>query len=246
MKPPFAYVGSKTKECEILNSYIPDHSVYIEPFAGSAALFWYRESPTFTVLNDLNIDVMSIYDLIKNCSIDDIINRYNNENKCKEAYNEYKKYLPEDPFEYGYRNLFLLKNAYRNILKYNSNGDIISACRDPMLKNIGIEQKHQNMLDNVELSVDDYRNVISNYDSEDTFVYLDPPYLDTKTYKDNFVMDDYNDMINFLSESQSKWLLNIPYKQEIYDVMNGYNILSYDAKYSINGDKPEHLIIMNY
>lgn len=65
MKPPFAYVGGKTKLAPTIASLLPAHEHYVEPFAGSLAVLLAKgRSPAETV-NDLDGDLMHFWRILR-------------------------------------------------------------------------------------------------------------------------------------------------------------------------------------
>ncbi|GHU32554.1 hypothetical protein FACS1894172_09390 [Spirochaetia bacterium] len=53
MKTPISYYGGKQKMTRWIMKLIPQHSSYVEPFAGGAAVFWAKPPSKLEVLNDL-------------------------------------------------------------------------------------------------------------------------------------------------------------------------------------------------
>lgn len=61
MKPLFPYYGSKTRLAQWIISMLPDHTVYCEPFAGSAAVLFAKEPSKVEVLNDHSEDLINCF-----------------------------------------------------------------------------------------------------------------------------------------------------------------------------------------
>ena len=59
MKPFFCRVGSKDKIHKKLIKLMPQHKIYVEPFVGSASIFWRKSLADKTILNDLDKDVIN-------------------------------------------------------------------------------------------------------------------------------------------------------------------------------------------
>ncbi len=65
MKPAFAYYGGKTRFAPWIASLLPAHDVYVEPFAGSAAVLLAKPPARYEVLNDLDAQVVNFYRVLR-------------------------------------------------------------------------------------------------------------------------------------------------------------------------------------
>ncbi|NCA17855.1 MAG: DNA adenine methylase, partial [Betaproteobacteria bacterium] len=52
VKPPISYYGGKQKQAHNIVPLIPKHTVYVEPFAGGAAVFFAKPWPNSQTNND--------------------------------------------------------------------------------------------------------------------------------------------------------------------------------------------------
>lgn len=51
---PLSYIGGKRRIAKQLVALIPDHTTYVEPFAGGAQVFFHKPRSKVEVLNDLD------------------------------------------------------------------------------------------------------------------------------------------------------------------------------------------------
>jgi site-specific DNA-adenine methylase len=88
----------------------------------------------------------------------------------------------------------------------------------------------------------DYKDIISKYDSESTFFYVDPPYMGKEEYYINhdFNKDTHKELSEVLNNIKGKFLLSYYYFDGIEDL---YPNCRFDSKITIMGTE---LIIMNY
>jgi DNA adenine methylase len=63
--PMVQWVGGKRRLAPHILPMFPDHSCYVEPFAGAAALFFLKEPVKVEVLNDVNGDLVSLYRVVQ-------------------------------------------------------------------------------------------------------------------------------------------------------------------------------------
>lgn len=66
MKTPVTYYGGKQSMLKYILPLIIAHTIYVEPFAGSAAVFWEKEPSSVEVLNDTSQEVINFYRVLQN------------------------------------------------------------------------------------------------------------------------------------------------------------------------------------
>lgn len=65
MKPAFAYYGGKSRLAGWIVEHLPEHRVYVEPFAGSAAVLLAKAPVKHEVLNDVDGQVVNFYRMLR-------------------------------------------------------------------------------------------------------------------------------------------------------------------------------------
>lgn len=66
VKKPFGWYGGKESLAPTLVSLLPVHKVYVEPFAGSAALLFAKELSPIEIINDLDSGVVNCMRVLRN------------------------------------------------------------------------------------------------------------------------------------------------------------------------------------
>lgn len=66
LKSPVARIGGKAMLTGWLKGFIPEHTCYVEPFAGSASLLFAKLASRVEILNDIDGELISIYRCIQN------------------------------------------------------------------------------------------------------------------------------------------------------------------------------------
>lgn len=68
LKTPFGYFGSKHKVALKILKYLPPHHAWVEVFCGSAAITLAKKPAPIEVINDINHDVVNLFEQLRNNS----------------------------------------------------------------------------------------------------------------------------------------------------------------------------------
>lgn len=65
MKSVLKYPGAKNRLATWIISYIPEHDVYLEPFAGSLAVLFNKERSHIETVNDLDEEIVNFFMVLR-------------------------------------------------------------------------------------------------------------------------------------------------------------------------------------
>jgi len=186
--PVLKWVGGKRQLLPEITKYIPKHSTYYEPFMGGGAVL-FELQPNKAVVNDINGELINVYNVIKN-NLEDLISelsnteKYNNTSECfysiRELDREPKKYNKLTNIEKAARVLYLNKTCYNGLYRVNSMGEFNSPFGNYKNPNIVNEitlkavSKYFNEADITFLN-GDFASTVKGI-KKGAFVYFDPPY----------------------------------------------------------------------
>lgn len=178
MQPILRWAGSKKKLLPVLTQAVPSgFSRYVEAFAGSA-VFFLKINPPKAILNDLNTDLIEMYEMVRRypkaiwegvMALDNSPEFYY-ELRAKDPTTLTKK---ERAIRFIYLNRFCFNGVYRTNLKGMFN--VPRGSGDLSIPPYSVFQQFAKRLQQVELTHDDFEQVLSKTGKGD-FVYLDPPY----------------------------------------------------------------------
>lgn len=66
MKRILNYPGSKWKLADLIVSNMPNHKSYLEPFAGSCAVFMNKQKVILETINDLDGRLVNLFKIMRN------------------------------------------------------------------------------------------------------------------------------------------------------------------------------------
>jgi DNA adenine methylase len=222
-KPLFIWAGGKNK---MLKHYLPimpkQVDTYVEPFFGGGAMFCHivqNYQPKKLVINDVNADIVRIYNSIKNnlpeflFKLDSYCNVYLPMNK-----EDRKKYYFEVRHEHAYDYdkwseaeeaatlYFFMKTGFNGIFQINYNTNRRYGTPAGLLNQkdkvyeLDIVKWWNQALQNTEVMSGDWKECLKQIPDEDnTFVFLDPPYRDSFTsYGQTFGDDEQEKLIKYV------------------------------------------------
>ena len=226
-------------------------------FGGALNVFYAKEKPLHgkyrEVVNDFNSDLINLHRSIRNNPR--LLSKYlNHLFVSRELFEDIKvsNLKPKNRVEKAAFYYYLLQ------MSFGAKGDNFAmSAKSRKPKNIYKDfLKWSQRLKGVTIENMDFQKLIENYDSIETFFYLDPPYVSTENYYKNtktFDLDDHKRLYESLKQTKGKFLLSYndtPFIRELY---RDYKIIeSGEIEYTLGKNvhgkskKVRELFIMNY
>ena len=177
-KPFLRWAGSKRKQLPRLAQFWADsHQRYVEPFAGSACLF-FEIAPNVAILGDKNTSLIEVYRVVR----DQPVRLYNRLCRIKRDAETYYRWRSKpqtelDPETRALRFLYLNRNCFNGIYRTNTSGDFnVPMGRKPGAYFLKADLLLcSSLLKQAKLIAGDFETTLQHVRAGD-FVYLDPPY----------------------------------------------------------------------
>ena len=201
-------------------------SMFVDLFAGSGIVSMNTEASKY-IINDIDTNLIDLYNMFKFTEADTIIDHIEsrieeyglakertkrNEFKDKEKIEQYKKAYMSLRSDYNKNKTVLdfytlMFYSFSQQFRFNNKGDFNMPCGNDCFSDKNKEYIRDGRVffksDNVIITNNDFRKLkISKLDNN-SFVYLDPPYLDTTaTYNENggWTIKDEQDLYNICEE----------------------------------------------
>lgn len=214
MKPPFGYYGGKQRMVNKLIPLIPKHTVYAEPFGGSGTLLFAKPWPKVTnthhyreIWNDKNELVYNFFHQL----------RTNGEKLCEqieltpqsELEHKISKDFNCDELEKARRFFVNINQSFANNLRGGWGRGVFSA-------NLGAKWaskinliKYLDRISAISFACTDALKFIDQFDSPQTFFYVDPPYPGTdQGHYAGYTEEDFEQLVDKLKNIQGSFLLS--------------------------------------
>lgn len=176
-RPMIRWAGSKRQLVPILLRYVPPHVRYIEPFAGSACLFFALQ-PGRAILGDINRELIETYEAVRDRPIDiaRLLSRMPVESDFYYALRD-RDVEAHDLVERAARFLYLNRFCFNGVYRTNRRGhfNVPRGVKTGTLPSIQDLIKWSRLFHNIRFIAGDFRESIRSINKGD-FVYLDPPY----------------------------------------------------------------------
>jgi len=171
--------AGKKRLSKKLAAMIPSgYTTYVEPFAGSAAVFFALEQVDTEVLNDMDPEIAFAFKAIATLSDAEMKSLgkkswTGNKETYKKLYTQWRSGKSLGKVDRLHRFLYLSHFSFGKLRSgsFNGNADGIVA------QTPGKVDRARERLSGVKVHSEDYRKVCSKYDGTKTFFFLDPPYV---------------------------------------------------------------------
>ncbi len=269
--PVVKWVGGKRQIIDEISSLLPKRiTSYCEPFFGGGAVLFALQPPN-AIINDLNGDLMTVYEVIRDDVNSLIESLAKHENTAEYFYTlrdvdrDKEKYKSLSKVEKASRLIYLNKTCFNGLFRVNSSGEFNSPFgyyKNPNIVNKPVllaVSKYFNSK-NIQFYNEDFADTLERVE-RGTFVYLDPPYdpvSDTASFTGyNKCGFDRDEQIRLklccddLTQRGIKFMLSNSSTEFIKDLYKDYNITIVKAKRAINSNASkrgvvEEVLVTNY
>ena len=254
MNAVLKYPGAKNRLASWIVKYIPKHKVYLEPYFGSGAVFFNKEPAKIETINDLNADVINYFKVLRDKPFELIESLQLTPYGRDEYENAYTQDLNENDIEkarkfsvrcwQGFGSSNLYKNGFRS--SQQSNSPITTKAWRELPETL----KEATMrLQNAQIENLSAVDLIKRYNTQDVFIYADPPYLlGTRKgylYKHEMSDEQHIELLEILLGHPGKVLLS-GYDNELYNSMLKDWVKVYKNTTAEKGLKRTEVLWMNY
>lgn len=233
-KTPISYYGGKQNMLRHILPNIPEHRIYTEAFFGGGAVFFAKEPAESEIINDLNAQVMNFYYV------------------CKTDFEKLKNKVEATVFARSTYSVAMamykvphLFNQIQQAWAFYVATNMGFGCRIGswgmdkygkrvkafINKKMNFDESIPKRLERTQIETGNAIQVIKQYDTSDTFHYIDPPYIETNMgHYQGYSISEYKELLNNLTEIKGRFLLS-GFPNDILDEFihkNGWFVLGYN------------------
>lgn len=252
-KPIIPWMGGKRRLAKHILPIFPEHTCYVEPFAGGGALFFLREEPAkVEVLNDLNGELVNLYRVVQH-HLEEFIKHFKWALVSRQMFEweKAKNIVSMTDIQRAARFYYLQKQAFGGKVSGQTFG--VATTTAPKLNLLRIEEELSAAhlrLARVYIENLSWADCVTRYDRPHTLFYLDPPYWETAGYGTEFGFDEYVQMANVMRSMSGKAVLSINDHPDIREAFRGFEFSEVGIRYTVGGagNRPQRseLIIRNW
>jgi DNA adenine methylase len=208
----FRSPGGKHYVADRLVRMMPPHITYVEPFAGSAAVFFKKPPSPVEVLGDLRENLIDTYRWIRDTpSFEPLFKMPWRASRAR--FNYLKRWKPKTPVGKAYKFLWISRSCLLNAPGEGYSPVLARKSLHPPIKSRFAEW--QKRLKHTILLRKDAFKVIPQFDSAHTFFYLDPPYPRGRYAdlygKNEMGMKTLSRLFDLLKSVQGQWIMSLNY-----------------------------------
>lgn len=236
MKTPISYYGGKQQLIKDIIPLIPKHDIYCEPFFGGGAVYWAKEPVKCEVINDVNMNIVNFYEVLKH----DYFALRKKVESTLHSRETYKKAMiiydcpwlfAEDPIIRAW--------AFWVVTNQGFSCKVGTWGYDREKRAITIQNKIDAFQESLterlrytQIECNEAHKVIESRDTESTFFYIDPPYVDSNQgHYGGYTHEHFKRDLNAIESIKGKFLLS-SYPSDILD-----EYIKKNNWYSISIDK---------
>lgn len=231
------YPGGKWKIAPWIIEHFPEHKVYLEPYFGSGAVFFNKEPSYIETINDLDGNIVNLFRVCRS-NPEELASAINLTPFARDEFFSCYEMDVSDPIERARRTIVRYhqsfgtsnssKHSWRNVQTY---GGPRCASMWNYLPDTVVEVCER--LKGAQIENTDAVTLIERYNSSDTLIYCDPPYLPNLRKKNMYAKEmsetAHKDLLKALLKSKSKVIIS-GYDSSLYnDMLRGWRSEERDA-----------------
>jgi DNA adenine methylase len=229
------WIGGKRRLAAQIISLFPKHTCYVEPFCGAAAVFFAKEPIKVEVLNDINLELATLYRVLTH-HLDEFVRQFRWSVVHRQLFEWAKMSNPETltDIQRAARFYYLQKLAFGGKVQGQNFGTATTA--PPRLNLLRMEQELSDAhlrLSTATIEHLPWAECVTRYDRPHTLFFMDPPYWGTEGYGVAFGLEQYDRMAELLRSMKGKAVVTVNDIPQMRKAFAGLTMTRASIRYSL-------------
>ena len=250
-KPIIPWIGGKRRLADQIIPLLPDHTCYVEVFAGAAAIYFGKPPSHVEVLNDINGELINLDRVVKH-HLEEFVRQFKWALTSRQVFEWEQAKVPATltDIQRAARFFYLQRLAFGARVDGQSFG---TATTSPARFNIlnleeDLSAAWHRMADTT-LENLPWADCVARYDRPHTMFFCDPPYWETEGYGVDFPLAEYEALASAARSIEGGMIITVNDHPEMRRVFGDLPMRSVPISYTVGGgagvDRAE-LIIGNW
>ncbi len=246
LSSPFKWVGGKSRLRKYVVALLPEHTCYLELFAGAAWVLFGKPLSSVEIINDLDQDLVTFFRVVRE-KPEELIASFEWELASRTEFERLAKLSTVDltDVQRAHRFYYLIMAGWGGELNYprfqtsitdGGHGNRLIGALTTLRQRL--EPVH-NRLRTVIIENLDWQDCFERYDRPGTVMYVDPPYPGNKC---NYVHNmrgwpEHHVLADRLKRAKCRWILSSYDIPEIHSLFSDYYVLAVQSASGMNAEK---------
>ncbi|NHB86300.1 DNA adenine methylase [Photorhabdus tasmaniensis] len=250
--PIVPWIGGKRRLAKHILPLFPEHTCYVEPFCGAAALYFLKVPSKCEVINDINGELVNLYRVIKH-HLEEFVRQFKWALVSRQIY-KWLQITPEETLtdiQRAARFYYLQKQAFGGKVAEHTFGT--STTSPPRFNLLRIEEElsmaHLRLARTIIENMN-WAQCVQRYDRPHTLFYCDPPYWGTEGYGIDFGLENYDLLAELAHTIRGKMVISVNDIPEMRKAFKGLTMqvvnIGYNLKVTGKVKQSKELIICNF
>ena len=243
MKSVLRYPGGKVKAIKYIEPFWDAiaHDEYREPFLGGGSVFLAKPLAKLNWINDLDKDLISFYKVVKDpVMCEKLVRKLLSLKVSRKQYEEFYFQKASTDFDRAVRYYYLNRCSFSGITRWNA---YIGNVRYNIEKVQDQFEAISSKLSKVKITSVDFEQVISTPSKHKVFLFVDPPYAESRqvaAYNVTFDESDHIRLAKMLKSTNHKFLLTYDDCRFVRNLYSWANLYDRTWTYSVANAKVHH------
>ncbi len=251
MVGPLSYIGGKNRLAKRIIEIFPEHTTYVEAFAGGAQVLFHKEPSPVEVLNDLDGEIVNFFRVCQ--SHHEELVRYFRFSLVSRRWFDLLK--ATDPatltdIQRAARYLYLLKGSFASlVVRPTYHWHVVQPPGLNLAKLPELLHNTHKRLERVQIECLPYEEILKRFDRTATLFYLDPPYWGRQLYRYNFEPEDFEKLAERLRGLRGRFVLSLNDVPEVRRLFRRFHCSEVELSYTAQkkaGRRFREVLITNF